>query len=113
MPRSAQRDEHLTRQAHADGRFEDNRSFVGTVSKWMHGVAPGEPHVFLRGVDMSRQREEVIRRDEGCCTKCGKMVAADAEADHVVPRGKGGCDCLKNLRSRCGGCHKGPEGRHP
>lgn len=112
MSRSAKRDEHLTRQASASGTLKDERSFVGTVGKWMHGVAPGQPHFFLKGVDMSRQREAVISRDEGCCTKCGRMVPVDAEADHIIPRGKGGCDCLQNLRLRCAVCHRGSEGRH-
>ena len=113
MPRRAQRDEHATRLALLAGTLTNKDSFVGTVRKWLHGVAPGEPHFFLEGADMSRQRALAIARDEGCCVKCGRMVSGSAEADHIIPRGKGGCDCLKNLASKCATCHCGPEGRHP
>jgi hypothetical protein len=57
-----------------------------------------------------KQREAVLRRDEGKCVACGAWLAnVPASVHHRLPRGRGGTDRLSNLLSLCGSgvtlCH--------
>lgn len=66
-----------------------------------------------------RLRFEVFRRDGYTCMYCGRRApSVILEADHRMPRCKGGADTLDNLVSACWDCNrgKGPldfEGRQP
>lgn len=61
-------------------------------------------------------RDEVWRRDQGCCVLCGVAVRRfknhryDAEntlghIDHITPVSQGGQNTIDNLRLLCKGCH--------
>jgi len=96
MPRSARIDVAMTRLLFANGLLLDPRSFVG------HGIDL-VPHLYLKGPDMSRQRDAVIHRDGGRCRVCKAWLSSDnGEVHHVLPRGKGGSDDIDNLEWRCG-----------
>jgi hypothetical protein len=103
MSRGASKDVPLTALLRAEGFFKDKRSFLG----WRESV----PHVYLKGEDMSRQRDRLMERDRYSCKKCGRHLLGDGEAHHVIPKGKGGSDDLENLEYRCGRfigtCHTG------
>jgi 5-methylcytosine-specific restriction endonuclease McrA len=83
------------------GRFKDNRSFID-----VHG------HELLYGEDMSNRRIAIFSRDRGRCMlllspRCRGWVSfANAEVDHIIPRGKLGSDDADNLRLCCGLCHR-------
>src|SRR5690348_17065253 len=96
MPRSARIDVATTRLLLANGLLLDPRSFVG------HGIDM-VPHLYLKGPDMSRQRDTVIHRDGGRCRVCKAWLSGEnGEAHHVLPRGKGGSDDIDDLEWRCG-----------
>jgi HNH endonuclease len=104
MPRGAKKDEPVSRLLFKNGILLDRRSFVS-----LNGA---EPHLYLKGADMSRQRERLVLRDKGKCRKCKRFLGAEAgEAHHVISRGRGGSDDLENLEYRCGryvgDCHTG------
>lgn len=48
-------------------------------------------------------RLAVLKRDEHICQYCG---AKATQADHVIPRKKGGADAIKNLVACCAPCNK-------
>lgn len=48
-------------------------------------------------------RQKVLERDGYECQYCGKKAT---QADHVVPRKKGGADAMKNLVACCPACNK-------
>ena len=95
MPKGAHKDVPVTKLLFANGLFLDKRSFLG----WRESV----PHLYLKGEDMSRQRQRVQERDEEWCGKCTRHVNdEDAEIHHVISKGRGGSDDLSNLEWRCG-----------
>ena len=103
MSRGARKDTAVTKLLYANGLLLDKRSFVS--------LNANEPHLYLKGADMSAQRERVIKRDDGKCRKCGHNVASDyGEVHHVIHKGQLGYDDLCNLEWRCGrwfgDCHK-------
>jgi hypothetical protein len=55
-----------------------------------------------------RNRFEVFKRDKFTCQYCGKS-APDVvlQADHIIPRSKGGSDDLMNLVTSCRDCNLG------
>lgn len=55
-----------------------------------------------RGPAWEALRKEVLRRDP-LCTYC--KVNQSTQADHVIPRSKGGPDTLPNLRGACAPCN--------
>jgi Holliday junction DNA helicase RuvB len=52
----------------------------------------------------SRVRDEVWRRDEGKCVKCGSRVKL--EFDHIVPVSKGGSNTARNIELLCEACNR-------
>lgn len=54
-------------------------------------------------------RFDVFRRDDFRCRYCGRGADQGVflEADHVVPRSKGGPDTLANLVTACWDCNRG------
>lgn len=105
MPRGAKRDSGATAARYEYGVFKDarKRSFVSTNGDY-----------FLYGVDMSRQRRDVLARDKKCCMVCGKFVGTRGEIDHFpISRGRGGDDSMDNLRTVCHKCHTARHNREP
>lgn len=51
-----------------------------------------------------RVRNEVWRRDQGKCVKCGSTY--NLEFDHVIPVTKGGSNTARNLRILCEPCNR-------
>lgn len=59
---------------------------------------------FYRTDTWRRLREACLRRDPICVNPgCGRRAT---DADHIMPRAKGGPDTLANLRGLCSDCHK-------
>lgn len=55
-----------------------------------------------------RLRFEVFRRDGYACVYCGRRApSVILEADHKVPRCRGGPDTLENLAAACWDCNRG------
>jgi len=54
-------------------------------------------------------RFKVFMRDEFRCQYCGHSAEEGAvlEADHVIPRSKGGLDIMENLITACWDCNRG------
>jgi 5-methylcytosine-specific restriction endonuclease McrA len=48
-------------------------------------------------------RQKVLERDHHECQYCGGRAT---QADHVIPRKKGGADAMKNLVACCASCNK-------
>ena len=48
-------------------------------------------------------RERILKRDNYTCVLC---PSGGDEVDHIVPKGLGGTDEDKNLRTLCNNCHK-------
>jgi hypothetical protein len=49
-------------------------------------------------------RNEVWRRDQGCCVDCGSRERL--EFDHIVPVSKGGSNTARNIELRCEPCNR-------
>lgn len=59
-----------------------------------------------------RVRFEVFKRDLFTCQYCGRRPPdVVLEADHIVPRCKGGSDELDNLTTSCADCNRGKAGK--
>jgi hypothetical protein len=56
-----------------------------------------------------RTRFKVFDRDDYTCRYCGKTPAdgITLEADHVIPKSKGGDDSMENLVTSCFDCNRG------
>jgi hypothetical protein len=106
MPRGAKLDRFVTVLLRKNGLLLDKRSFVG------HDLN-GTPHLYLKGADVSEQRERVWDRSKQRCSECGTpltWVADDSYSDWEMDHKQGGtvgrCDCLHNLRALCKKCHR-------
>jgi hypothetical protein len=72
--------------------------------------------IYLKGVEQqavddydrkpisSKVRDEVWRRDEGKCAKCGSRK--NLEFDHIVPVSKGGSNTARNIELLCQDCNR-------
>ena len=62
-----------------------------------------------RGQVAVGRRFDVFVRDNFRCQYCGKSVSDGAvlEADHIIPRSKGGLDEMGNLITACWDCNRG------
>lgn len=49
-------------------------------------------------------RNEVWRRDQGRCVKCGSQY--NLEFDHIIPLSKGGSSTARNLQLLCETCNR-------
>lgn len=49
-------------------------------------------------------QDEVFRRDEGRCVRCGSEE--ELQFDHVIPVSKGGGNTAENLQVMCGPCNR-------
>lgn len=102
MPRGAKKDTAVTKLLFRNGLFLDRRSFVS-----LHG---NEPHLFLKGEDVSAQRLRVWYRSKNRCAICKKEFVFEYydewEMDHKQGGLVGRCDCLHNLRIVCPECHR-------
>jgi hypothetical protein len=80
-----------------------------------HYRIAGDYHCFRR--DDSRPklpRREVFERDEWLCVYCGAQVDMQSgQADHVVPRSRGGSDDISNLATACAPCNQSKGARTP
>lgn len=54
-------------------------------------------------------RRKVLKRDGWICRYCGEQAC---QADHVIPRSKGGPDTMKNLVAACPRCNKLAGGKY-
>ena len=67
----------------------------------------------LKGEALSALRRASMTRDGWKCTECGRNVSDNvpdysplkAHMAHIVGRGRGGSDTLKNVRTLCLTCH--------
>jgi 5-methylcytosine-specific restriction endonuclease McrA len=55
-----------------------------------------------RGPEWDALRLAVLERDNYTCMHCGRPAT---EADHVIPRSKGGRDVMENLVASCKRCN--------
>lgn len=53
----------------------------------------------------SKLRTQVLERDQFKCTKC-KINFKNLHVHHIIPKRKGGADCLENLITLCEKCHR-------
>src|ERR1700690_2576550 len=94
------KDAPLTALLLANGLLLDKRSFIGYRKEDI------TPHLWLRGIDMSNQRDRVQARDKNRCQKCGTWCSESGEAHHIIHRGNGGSDDISNLQWICSSCHR-------
>ena len=79
-----------------------------TVGSAGGGYAVGEAtgqRRFKRSVSESKKRF-VSARQNWLCKKCGNMLPATYEIDHVVRLDRGGSNEVSNLESLCPSCHR-------
>lgn len=55
-----------------------------------------------RGAKWVSLRQSVLERDNHTCMHCGALAT---EADHVIPKAKGGEDRMDNLVASCKSCN--------
>ena len=61
----------------------------------------------MSGRDKKRRRESLLRRNGNRCTYCPALLTSEtATLDHIVPKNKGGRDCLTNLVLACFPCNR-------
>jgi hypothetical protein len=97
MPRGAKKAVSTTAALYRNGVFFDERkrSFISIDDRF-----------YLRGVDMTVQRQRVFYRDDGICQICKHDDVEAGEVHHIKHRGKGGSDDLDNLKWICQACHR-------
>jgi len=100
MPRGAKVEKAETKHR----RFMDRRSFVGQ-----------DGHEYLRGLDVSKRRDEVFERDRGICQQCVREGFEPIDSYCSWTLGQmhhrqgglvGRCDCLHNLEWICWAHHR-------
>lgn len=101
MPRGFKADERATKLLFNNGIFKDRRSKIVYSAEMV-------PHLLLKGMDMSDQRERVWKRDRGHCQIKGLNCSGNAhELDHIKGGSSGRCDCQHNLQAVCFTDHRG------
>lgn len=96
--RGAKKDEPVSRLLFKNGILLDRRSFVS-----LNG---NEPHLFLKGEDVVRQRNRVFARSRNRCAKCKKPITWESFEMHHRQAGLvGRHDDLSNLEAICHDCH--------
>jgi len=98
-PRGAKRDLAVTKLLLDNGLLLDKRSFVSH-----------EPHLYLKGDDIVKQRARVAGRSGGLCGICkkpfGGIFGYDWEMDHIQGGLTGRYDDLSNLQAVHAECHR-------
>ena len=52
-------------------------------------------------------KEKLYKQQKGLCNACNvSMRIIDFEADHIIPKSKGGGDYYENYQLLCGNCNK-------
>jgi hypothetical protein len=99
MPRGAKKDITVTRLLFENGLLLDKRSFVS----W-----GAEPHLYLKGEDVGRQRERLWLSGNSECEICRKPIHFNQiwQMDHKQGGLVGRCDCRHNLRITHAECHR-------
>lgn len=69
----------------------------------MHAPSAWSIDPFYSSFQWKTLRSRVLDRDNHTCRYCGKHAL---QADHVVPRSKGGADAMRNLVACCPTCNK-------
>lgn len=69
----------------------------------MHGPTQYRIDPFYRSAAWKSLREKTLNRDNHRCRYCGNKAV---QADHIIPRAKGGPDALHNLSACCVACNK-------
>jgi hypothetical protein len=96
--RGAKIDRPVTLLLRKNGLLLDRRSFVS-----LNG---NEPHLFLKGDDVTLQREQIWNKANGKCRACRGPISWETfELDHKQGGLSGRCDCLHNLQALCHDCH--------
>ena len=72
------------------------------IGSRLASVAQAEPA--RRQSIPERVKNEVWRRDQGVCVKCGSQE--ELEFDHIIPWSKGGSDTARNLQLLCAACNR-------
>lgn len=72
------------------------------IGSRLASVAQAEPT--RRQSIPERVKNEVWRRDQGVCVKCGSRE--ELEFDHIIPWSKGGSDTARNLQLLCAACNR-------
>lgn len=87
-------------------RLTDEETFAEIEKRWetVKSKRAYKTSVLAAGI-----RFQVFQRDNFTCQYCGNTPARGAllEADHIVPRAKGGPDTLENLVTACWECNIG------
>jgi 5-methylcytosine-specific restriction endonuclease McrA len=69
----------------------------------VHGPSQYRADPYYESVAWRNLRHAVLIRDKFVCQYCGE---AAHQADHVMPRSKGGADALENLVAVCRTCNR-------
>jgi hypothetical protein len=106
MPRGASKDKRLTKLLRENDLLLDPRSFVGYDLEMI-------PHLYLKGEDMSVQRQLIFRRSFICKLQLEGCEDVATELDHKQGGIVGRCDCRHNLQPVCHSCHERKHNRSP
>ena len=64
---------------------------------------PYQPDPYYQTPEWRMLRFDTLRRDKNTCRYCGAYAH---QADHVIPRKRGGLDALSNLVACCSSCNR-------
>lgn len=90
LRQKAWRDENIVVCREKERKYYGRRFFWGKAQK-------------LKGEGRATYKEiaSLWRRQNGFCALTGRSLSRTAQLDHILPRAKGGGDCLTNLRWVC------------
>lgn len=93
---------------HGPGKFKPKmapRPSSGAKSKVVKPSRgkPYQPDPYYQTPEWRMLRFDTLRRDKNTCRYCGGYAH---QADHVIPRKKGGPDALSNLVACCSSCNR-------
>lgn len=60
-----------------------------------------------------RRRLQIYDSNNGCCKYCGDLLSGLWEADHVIPKSRGGSNALENMAPSCVPCNQVKLARTP